>query len=285
MLDDEVQALEVGGRVVDVGDVEGVLVQRPDRRALVHVDVLDAQLLGPLQEAVALGVGELEAARVTVPLRGVELDALGVPLLDLGLELAHAGVAVARVEPAVHDELVGVLFDEVAVLRGGVEAVLVPLAQVGRLQDRDVDVALLELLAHQLLFGDLLELLDRLVGLGRSQRLVGVEALDPALGVLLGTLDPVLGRGVPVVHVGVDDEVLLTVLLVHGDSLLVRTDERSGRETWWWTRRPTSHVMVPARASPRIPSTAETDIGDTSARRVRVGRCASSSPADTARSP
>ena len=39
VLDDEVQVGEVGGHVVDVGHVEGVAVQRPDRRALVHVDV------------------------------------------------------------------------------------------------------------------------------------------------------------------------------------------------------------------------------------------------------
>ena len=47
VLDDEVQLREVGRRVVDVGDVERVLVQRPDRRALVDVDVLDAELLAP----------------------------------------------------------------------------------------------------------------------------------------------------------------------------------------------------------------------------------------------
>ena len=45
VLDDEVQLREVRRGVVDVGDVEGVLVQRPDRRALVDVDVLDPQLL------------------------------------------------------------------------------------------------------------------------------------------------------------------------------------------------------------------------------------------------
>ena len=45
VLDDEVELLVVGRDVVDVGDVEGVLVQRPDRRALVDVDVLDAELV------------------------------------------------------------------------------------------------------------------------------------------------------------------------------------------------------------------------------------------------
>ena len=53
-------------------------------------------------------------------------------------------------------------------------------------------------------------------GLGRAQRLVGVEALDPALGVLLLALDPVLRARVPEVAVAVQDEVLLSVGLVHG---------------------------------------------------------------------
>jgi hypothetical protein len=57
VLDDEVQVLEVGRRVVDVGDVEGVLVQRPDGRALVDVDVLDAQLAAGVEVPVGLTVG------------------------------------------------------------------------------------------------------------------------------------------------------------------------------------------------------------------------------------
>ena len=44
MLDDEVELEVVGGNLVDVGDIEGVTVQRPDGRPLVHVDVLDAQV-------------------------------------------------------------------------------------------------------------------------------------------------------------------------------------------------------------------------------------------------
>ena len=51
MLDDPVEVLEVGRRVVDVVDVEGVLVERDDRRALVDVDVLDAELVAQLEAA------------------------------------------------------------------------------------------------------------------------------------------------------------------------------------------------------------------------------------------
>jgi hypothetical protein len=80
--------------VIAVGDVEGVLVQRPDRRALVDVDVLDAEVGTQVQERDRRRVGELPAARAGVPLGGVELDALDPVLGVVGLELAQAGVTV-----------------------------------------------------------------------------------------------------------------------------------------------------------------------------------------------
>ena len=83
MLDDEVQVGEIGGHVVDVGDIEGVPVQRADGRALVHVDVLDAELAAGLQVAVGPRVVELLAAGLPVPFGGVELDALEVELLGV----------------------------------------------------------------------------------------------------------------------------------------------------------------------------------------------------------
>ena len=218
MLDDEVELREVGRRVVHVGDVEGVLVQRPDRRALVDVDVLHAQLLRPGQEAVGLRVFERPAARAVQPLGGVELDSLGLPAGDVCLELLHRRVTAPWLEAAVDDELARVLLGQLAVLRRGVEALGVPGLQVGRLEDRDVDVPVLEDVLHQALFGVLLEPLDRPVGLGRPQRLVGVEAVDPPLGEVLLALLPVLRTRVPVVHVAVHHEVLLAVLLVHGRS-------------------------------------------------------------------
>ena len=60
-----------------------------------------------------------------------------------------------------------------------------------------------------------MELLERPVRLGRPEAHVGVEALDPTLGVLLLPLDPVIGTRVPEVLMAVDDEVLLAILLVH----------------------------------------------------------------------
>ena len=169
VLDDEVQLGEVGRGVVHVGDVERVLVQRPDRRALVHVDVLDAELLRLLQVPVGGRVAQLVAARAVVPLRGVELHALGAVPLDVAAQLLQAVVAVARVEPGVGDEHPRVLLAERRVPLGGVEPLLVPLLEVGRLEDRHVHVPVLEDVLHQVVFGVLLELVDRPVGLLRAE--------------------------------------------------------------------------------------------------------------------
>ena len=201
---------------VDVGDVEGVLVERPDRRALVDVDVAHAQLLAPLEVAIGLGVGQLPAPRAVTPLGGVELHALAAPPGHVVGQLLQAGVALAGVPAGVEQELAGVLLGELGVPLGGVEAVLVPLQQVGRLEDGDVDVPVFEEVLHQVVVGVRLEVLHRPVGVGRRHRLVAVEALDPALGVLLRPGHPVLLPGVPVVDVAVNDEVALAVLRVHG---------------------------------------------------------------------
>jgi len=71
----------------------------------VHVDVLDAQVLGRLQEPVGAGVGQLVAPGAVVPLGGVELDALRAVGVDVLLELFQAWVAVAGIEPGVVNEL------------------------------------------------------------------------------------------------------------------------------------------------------------------------------------
>src|SRR5262249_2964377 len=189
-------------------------------RALVHGDVLAAQFLAGLQVPVRRRVGELPAARASVPLGAVELAALGAEPLDGAPEHLEPLVAVPRVPAGVVDELARVPLAHQRVALGGVEALLVPLLQVGRLEDRHVHVPVLEDVLHQVVFGVLLEVLYRPVRLGRTESLVGVETLDPALGVLLGTRYPVVRGGVPVMHVAVYHEVLLAVLLVHRASSL-----------------------------------------------------------------
>ena len=62
MLDDPVQALEVGGGMVDVVHVERILGQGDDGRALVHMDVLDAELFAKLEAAISVRIVQLPAA-------------------------------------------------------------------------------------------------------------------------------------------------------------------------------------------------------------------------------
>ena len=188
MLDDEVQRREVRRGEVDVGDVERVLVERPDRRPLVDVDVLHAEALAGLEVAGGLVALQAPAAGLAAPLGGVQLDPLDAPALDLGLELLEAGVTGPRVPGPVEHELVGVLLGEDRVALGRVEALRVPLLEVRGLEDRDVDVALLEEVPHHQVRVVALVLLVGPVGVGRSEPVVGVEAVDPPLGVLLLTL-------------------------------------------------------------------------------------------------
>src|ERR1700733_2625422 len=61
VLNDEVQVLERGGDIVDIGDVERVPVQRNDCWALVNMDVLDAELLCRLKKFVGFFIGQLVA--------------------------------------------------------------------------------------------------------------------------------------------------------------------------------------------------------------------------------
>src|SRR3712207_3365816 len=104
VLDDEVQVRERCSRVVDVFDVERIFVERPDRRTLVHMDVVYAQFLALLQVALGLRVLEGPALRSIVPLCCVALDALDAISLMLALELPQALVAVSGVKAAVQDE-------------------------------------------------------------------------------------------------------------------------------------------------------------------------------------
>jgi hypothetical protein len=80
---------------------------------------------------------------------------------------------------------------------------------------RYVDVAVLEDVLDEVLLGDLQVVLVVPVRLRRGELVVAEEAVDPALGVLLATLDPVLPARVPEMDVAVDNEVLLAILLVH----------------------------------------------------------------------
>src|SRR5919198_4628438 len=164
-----------------------------------------------------------------MPLGGVELDALQVVTLSVLLELLEARLALARIPATVGDQPVRILLSEARVPLERVEALAVPLLQVRRLEDADVDVAILEDILDEILLRVLLELLDRPVRLRRRKAHIGVEAIDPALRVALLAAHPVLWACVPEVDVTIDDEKAVTVVAVH--------------------RRPSSPVDV-ARRSP-----------------------------------
>src|SRR5438445_640273 len=76
VLDDEIELRVVGRGLVNVARIEGILVQRPDRRPLVDVEVPDPQFLALLIERLDVVIVQAPAARAVVPLGGVELDAL-----------------------------------------------------------------------------------------------------------------------------------------------------------------------------------------------------------------
>src|SRR5215831_16439370 len=99
------------------------------------------------------------------------------------------------------------------VLQVSIEAVLVELVEVGRVQDRHVDIAGAEKVVDQYLFAIAAKFVERPDLLGRAQAAVkGVKAFDPALSVLVF---PILGVGVPEMHVTVDNKDVLSIMLVH----------------------------------------------------------------------
>src|ERR671911_625831 len=149
-----------------------------------------------------------------MPLGRVELDALQVVALSVLLEL--------------------------------LEAFAIPRLQVRRLEDADVDVALLEHVLDEVLLGVLLELLKRPVRLRRPEALIGMEALDPPLRVLLLALHPVRRTRVPEMDVTIDNEVLLTIPLVHMSSLTRLLDDQS--------------QCTPRRPCSRVPASLESGI-------------------------
>src|SRR5918993_1038041 len=211
VLYDEIEIRKVRCRLIHVCDVERVPVQGPDGRALVDVNVFDPELHAFLQVLGGRGIRELPALGVTLPLGRIELDALEIVLVYQLLELPESLLSLARVEGAVEDELVRVLLLQDRVLFSGVEAVGEEFGQVGRLEDRNVNVARLEEIVHHILFRVLVVLLLRPDPLLWAQVLVVVvEAVDEPLAVLVA----VLGAGIPVMDVPVYHEILLSIFLV-----------------------------------------------------------------------
>ncbi len=212
---------EVRRRVVDVGDVERVLVQRPDRRSLVDVDVLDAELLARLQIPVGLRILERPAARALPPLRGIELARPWTRSARRSLAAVFRPSSPSRGSQRVLGMNLPGCFSPSAALRSVVlnPSLYHSVRYVGwKIATSTWPSSKTSFMRSSSEY--FWNLLERPVRLGRPEPLVRVEALDPALGVLLGARHPVVRGGVPVVHVAVDHEVLLAILLVHSASYL-----------------------------------------------------------------
>jgi len=175
----------------------------------VDMDVLDAELLRPLQVLVGPRVGQLIAAALALPLGRVELHTLKLILLGHLVQRVEAGLLVARIERAVQDETVGMRLLDDGILLDRVEPSVVEVGQVRRLQDGDVVGPVHEQVLVHLLGAVLVELLLRpnLV-LGAERGVVAVETVDEllAVNVLL-----VRRAGVPIMHMPIDDENIFAV--------------------------------------------------------------------------
>jgi len=145
--------------------------------------------------------------------RWMQLHPLQAPPGHQILEGFQSRLAEPGIEGAIHHEPARVLLGDGAVVLGGVETLLVEVGEVGRLEDPDVHVAVVEHVRHQVLLGVLLELVEGPDPFGWAQvPVVVVEALDEALAVFVGLI---LGAAIPEVDMAVDDEVPLAVLLIH----------------------------------------------------------------------
>src|SRR5215470_13540397 len=215
VLDDEIQPEEGRGDLVDVVDLEGILVEGPDGRPFVHVNILDPELLTLFQVPQGPGIGELPPLGIALPLGRIQLDALNPVVLGQRLQVVQAGFPVSGIPRAVEYEALRMALPQQAVLLCGVEPVLVEVLEVGRLEDSHVDVPIDEDILHHSFGAVLLEHGGVPDVLGRTQvPVVVVETPDEPGSVLV---ELVLGAGIPQVQMPVDDEQLLApISLEHG---------------------------------------------------------------------
>src|SRR5215471_2406862 len=124
------------------------------------------------------------------------------------------------------------------VLQVSIEAVLVELIEIGRVQDRHIDIAGMEEVVDQYIFAIAAKFVEWPHLIGRAQAAVkGVKAFDPALPVLVF---PILGVGVPKMHMTVDNEDVVSIMTVHLPLLRWRGAWRARRDRkrhWPPTRR------------------------------------------------
>src|SRR5436309_38407 len=217
MRDDEFHVGERGRRGVHVANVEGILVERPDRGSLMgHLDV-DPEFSVFLEELESFGRVEPPTPRhpavLLLPFGRVELHVphLERPdpeLLHLLFQQGFPRLAVPGVPPAAHDEPVRPLLDVSADRVDVAETLVIEVHQRLRFENGHVDVAVPEDVLQRFLIA--------VVGIRvpvphiflRAEGLrVVIEAIDPAFGEVRP--QPVLLRRVPNIEVVVYDEQVL----------------------------------------------------------------------------
>src|SRR5947209_669745 len=206
-----------GGGCIHVPDIECVLVEGPDRGALMgHLNV-DAEFPVFLQELERFWRIEPPAPRhsavLLLPLRRVELyvshlERPDAELLHLFFQQGLPRLSVAGVPTAAHDEPVRPLLDVSADRVDVAETLVIEVHQRLRLENRHVDVAVPE----AVLQGFLLAVMGIRVAVPhvflRAEGLrVVIEAIDPTFREV--GPQPILLRRVPNMEVVVDDEQLL----------------------------------------------------------------------------
>jgi nitrogen regulatory protein PII len=156
-----------------------------------------------------------------VPLRCVELHAGEFHLLVVGTEPVQACLTLAGVEAVVVGQLAGIGRGKTESLLDLRKPVLVERAEVCRLEDRMVDIAVDEQILHEA-FTALVQIF--LVGPQLRFRgqipVVVVEAIDELLAVDIAL---VFRSRVPQGDVGVNDEIVFAVFAVHVLGLLPAT--------------------------------------------------------------
>src|SRR5262249_40575795 len=165
---------------------------------------------------------------------------------------------------------------EDVVLDVRVEAVLVELIEIGRVENGHVDVTGAEQIVDHHLRAVATEFVERPYRLGWAETaVIGIETLGPALSVFVA---PVLWIGVPQMGVAVDDEDVLSIMLVHKGPLRladwISREYRRGAWPAWLVRTnhwpPAKHAPYgrPGSVAPVAPQTASCR-----RRRRSRGRC------------
>src|ERR1700730_12091737 len=112
MFNDEVEISKGSGCVVHVFYAESILVQRPNRRSLMHVDILNAEFLAFLKVPVCPRIGELPSLGITMPFRRVKLHSFPIVCFSVLLKRIQAILPIAWIPKAIRNDTIRMLLSE-----------------------------------------------------------------------------------------------------------------------------------------------------------------------------